>query len=146
MSTGSENHEKLLTLISRIENSGLRHMPVANLDLTIPQVGLLGFVAKNPGGHIQDLAEGLNLTPPTVSVAVRKLEESGWLRRESDEQDRRASCIFLTRRAVEMVKQLTKKRQDKISQLLDSLTKEEQQLLLRLLEKVIDQMEAPKYE
>lgn len=146
MNHKSENHVKFQALISRMESSGMRHMPMREYDLTLAQIGLLAFVARNPGGHIQNLAEGMDLTPPTVSVAVRKLEESGWLRREPDEQDRRASCIFLTARAAEAVQRVMQQRQQKMARLLDSLTDQEQEQLLNLLEKAIIHLEEDTHE
>jgi len=141
LNQSNENHAKLLALISRMQSSGMRQMPMREFDLTLTQIGLLSHVATHPGGRIQNLAEGMDLTAPTVSVAVRKLVDSGWLRREEDERDRRASCIFLTERAAKVVKRVMKQHQEKMARLLDSLTGKEQDQLLVLLEKAINHME-----
>jgi DNA-binding MarR family transcriptional regulator len=124
-----------------MQSSGMRRMPMREFDLTLTQIGLLSHVSTHPGGRIQDLAESMDLTAPTVSVAVRKLVDSGWLRREEDERDRRASCIFLTERAAKVVKRVMKQHQEKMARLLDSLTGKEQDQLLVLLEKAINHME-----
>jgi DNA-binding MarR family transcriptional regulator len=137
----NNNREKLIALMGRMESSGMRHMPMREYDLTLAQIGLLAFMARHPGAHIQTVAEGMDLTPPTVSVAVRKLEESGWLRREPDERDRRASCVFLTERAAHVIQKVMRERQEKMDRLLDSLTTREQSQLLNLLEKAIIHME-----
>jgi DNA-binding MarR family transcriptional regulator len=135
------NYERVLTLLDRIEQGGLRHFPMRDQDLTIAQIALMANVARNEGAHIQDLAERMGLTAPTVSVAVRKLEESGWLRREEDESDKRASCIFLTQKATKVVQQIVKQRKKKVAQFLNGLSGEEQNMLIHLLQKAIMNVE-----
>ena len=136
------NHERLLALLDRVEQGGLRRFPIRDIDLTLAQIGLMANVARHPGEHIQDLAARMDLTAPTVSVAVRKLEENGWLRRKEDENDKRASCIFLTEKAVRVVRKMMKQRQKKIAQLLDALSENEQNTLIQLLQKAFMHMEA----
>ncbi|MDA1329572.1 MAG: MarR family transcriptional regulator [Chloroflexi bacterium] len=137
----TNNHERLLLLLERLERGGLRNFPMRDYELTIAQIALLANVARNPGAHIQELAESMDLTAPTVSVAVRKLEESGWLRREEDAEDKRASCIFLTEKAVEVIQKMMKKRQQKVAEVLNALTSAEQDQLINLLQKAIMHME-----
>lgn len=141
MSDRTKNYERLQGLLARVERGGFRQLPAHGLDLTLAQVGLLATVARGPGQRIQELAEAMGLTAPTVSVAVRKLEESGWLRREADENDKRASCIFLTGRAEKIVRKIMKRRQEKMAKVFERFTDEEQEQLLHLLEKAITSLE-----
>jgi DNA-binding MarR family transcriptional regulator len=43
-----------------------------------------------------ELAEATRLKPPTVSVALKRMEEEGYVRREPDPMDMRAVRVFLT--------------------------------------------------
>ena len=67
--------DRLVRAMRRMHKLRLVEMPPANDDLTISQIQLLAFIANSPDCHIQDIAGGLGLTAPTVSVAVRRLEE-----------------------------------------------------------------------
>ena len=110
-------------------------------DLTMPQLRLLVFVKQNLGCHLQDIAEGLELSPPTVSVAIRKLEEGGWLERHPDPDDGRASCVFLTNASERVVKEALV-HQKKIGKMfISGLSLFEQEQLLVLLEKGIISIE-----
>ena len=43
-----------------------------------------------------ELAESTRLKPPTVSVALKRMEEQGYVRREADPMDMRAVRVYLT--------------------------------------------------
>ncbi|MEN8241429.1 MAG: MarR family transcriptional regulator [Chloroflexota bacterium] len=110
-------------------------------DLTIPQVRLIRFVRRNLGCHLQDIAEGLELSPPTVSVAIRKLEAGGWLERRPDPDDGRASCVFLTQESDRVVEEMLVHRKKIGKMLFSGLSDTEQEQLLALLEKGIISIE-----
>ena len=110
-------------------------------DLTIPQVKLIVFVKQHLGCHLQEIAAGLELSPPTVSVTIRKLEEGGWLERQPDPDDGRATCVFLTKESERVVKQALD-HQKKIGKMfISGLSNSEQEQLLTLLEKGIVSIE-----
>jgi DNA-binding MarR family transcriptional regulator len=137
----NETELRLLYLMERLWNLSAEKLPPGELDLTMSQLRLIDFVGRHAGCHLQDVAEGLQLTPPTVSVAIRKLEESGWLERRSDPEDGRATCVFLTKKS-ETAVEMAVSHQKKIGKLFFSgLTDTEQRKLLDLLEKGISSME-----
>ena len=110
-------------------------------DLTLSQVRMIVFVKQHLGCHLQQIADGLELSPPTVSVAIRKLEEGGWLERHPDPNDGRATCVFLTKESERVVK-LTLNHQKKIGKMfISGLSASEQEQLLTLLEKGIISIE-----
>ncbi|MDF1513535.1 MAG: helix-turn-helix domain-containing protein, partial [Anaerolineae bacterium] len=55
--------------------------PLEDSGISLPQLTLLDWVAANPGSNLSDIAEGINLSPPTVSVGIRRLENVGVLQR-----------------------------------------------------------------
>lgn len=48
----------------------------------------------------EELARNLNIHKGTTTRAVRKLEQSGYVRREQDQTDLRANRVFLTEKAI----------------------------------------------
>ena len=133
--------ERLLQFVNRMETLGLQETPIGESDLTLPQLALLICVGRMPGSHANAVAETMNLTAPTVSVALRRLEAEGWLRREADPEDKRASRLFLTARATKILTKMKKHRDQRLGRFLGALSKEEQGQLIDLLEKASEHLD-----
>ncbi|KAA3645467.1 MAG: MarR family transcriptional regulator [Chloroflexi bacterium] len=133
--------ERMLSLLRRMEKMPLRAPMVDAVDLTLPQAFLLLWVGRNPGCSVNEIAEGMDVTPPTVSVAVRKLVDDGWLRREPDPNDRRVQHIHLTAQADQLMGEMHAQRRKMIGQFLNGLTVDEQEQLLGLLEQAVSKFE-----
>ncbi|MFF1815819.1 MarR family winged helix-turn-helix transcriptional regulator [Kribbella sp. NPDC058245] len=58
---------------------------------------LLGRLDELGPTRISDLAKADRTSQPTMSTLVQRLEEQGWVRREPDPSDSRASLISLTK-------------------------------------------------
>lgn len=112
-----------------------------DVNITLPQMALMQWVADHPGCHVQDLADALGLTAPTISVGVRRLLRAGMLERKPDPNDRRATQLTLTRRAIEMHERFVKSKYEVMGRFLSGLNQSEQKQLLDLLEKAIRQEE-----
>lgn len=67
---------------------------------------LLFHVERNEGGRQTDFAERLEVTPVTVGRMIDRLERQQLVRRVADAQDRRASRVYLGRRAAPMLERL----------------------------------------
>jgi len=129
--------ERLLALFDRVRSIALGENPLGESGITGPQLALLEWVAGAPGCGIQDLADGLGLTAPTVSVTVRRLEEAGLLHRQPDPADGRAIRLFLTDEGLAVQQRARAYRLDKMRRLLDGLAAEDQEQLLLLLERAV---------
>ena len=131
---------KWVQLMDRLGNLRLSEVPRTNFDLSITQIEILRFVGLNPGCHLQDISDDLNLTPPTISVSIRKLEDDQWIERHNDPKDGRAACIFLTSKSKEALKAAIEYQIVIIKKFLEELSDKEQELLLSLLKKAVDGM------
>ena len=82
------------------------------------------------------------MTPPTVSVGVRQLEEAGLLKRKPNPQDKRSVQFYLTRRGQAVQQQSQRFRRQKLELILTDLTPQERETLLQLLEKALQAAES----
>lgn len=57
---------------------------------------LLRYLAHKDGRTQQELATLVGLTPPTVSVTLRAMEQDGYILRSTHEKDQRITLVFLT--------------------------------------------------
>ena len=142
MQQGTEIERHFQRSLRRLREIGPGQPPFEDVGISSAQLTLLEWIATSPGCSLQDLADGLALTPPTVSVGVRKLEEVGLLERRPDPTDGRAWQFELTATGNTLWHRVQHYRNEKTRRLLGGLTPEEQQTLLSLLERALDTAEA----
>lgn len=140
----TKNVERLSQILTR-----MRRLPVfeprlasLQLNLTLPQLALLGWVVEHPGCHVQQVAEAFGLSAPTVSVGVRRLERADLLERRPDPQDRRAANLYASARAEEMHAEFVQHHHQGLAFFLSGLSPAEQSQLLTLLERAVARAEA----
>ena len=68
------------------------------LGLTHPQYLVMLALWEREPRRVGDLAKALQLDPGTLSPLLKRLESTGYLRREKDPQDERALAVVLTDR------------------------------------------------
>lgn len=135
--------------ILKIEETMLRHMSGGKL--SVSEMHMLESIGKNraEGVTISDIAQDLDITSPSVTIMVKKLEKKGYVTKERSDSDARQVHIKLTREGVrgeiahryfhrQMVRAITR-----------DLTEEEMNALLKGLAKMnefmkmsIDEFEA----
>lgn len=88
--------EKAFRSVLKIEEQMLNGM--GQLQLSINEIHLLEAVGKggDDGKMISELANDLQLTPPSVTIAVKKLESKGLLEKKKGVRDARTVSITLT--------------------------------------------------
>ncbi len=135
----SPQAQRFLRLTARLR----RIVPEAVASPVSPaHLAVLDFLHARPGCSLHDLARGLGLRAPTVSVAVRQLENRGWVARQPHPHDRRALQLFLTPEGEAVYQQALAAHGRKFKALLAGLTPEEQATLLDLLERALRAAEA----
>ncbi len=115
--------------------------PPKESPISMPQAALLNRVARFPGCGVLDIAKGLNLTPPTVSVGIRRLIKDGWLERRSDPHDRRARPLYLTAKGADFVSAMNDHSTKMLKLFLSGLSNEEQEQLIGLLDRAVSALE-----
>lgn len=134
-------HDRLIGLFGRLQALGIGQPRLQHAGLTLPQIALVVSILHTPGIRVNQVADLLGVSTPTVSVAVRKMERDGWLRRKVDPDDKRAARLFLSTKAVALARQVSAQRRKYVSQFMQALTPHEQEQLLSLLDKAITNME-----
>lgn len=132
---------RLLGLLKRLRELQLEHCPEFGSGISPAQMILLEQIAAHPGTGIQDIADQLNLSSPTVSVGVSKLEESGVAERRSHPKDGRSVQLFITQQGQSVYEEFQAARQHKLHLLLAGLDPEEQAIFLKLLERALNHAE-----
>jgi DNA-binding MarR family transcriptional regulator len=133
--------EKFFLLMDRLRKLGMGGSASGTALVSHSQMTLLDFIAASNGCGVQDIADGLNLAPPTVSVGMKRLESAGLFKRKPHPQDKRAVQFFLTAKGQSLQKQALNFRRQKLELILSGLTQSEQETLLGLLSKALQSAE-----
>jgi DNA-binding MarR family transcriptional regulator len=131
--------ERFIDLLKQITEIPLTFLP-DEIEISRSAVPLLMWVARTPGCGVLDIAKGLQLSPPTISVGIHRLVNDGWIERRKDPSDQRVRPLFLTSKGDAVVQQIRDHRKRVVRVFLAGLTPDEQQLFFSLMEKAVKAM------
>lgn len=131
------NSKRMEAILERLERFWDAEDPRRVGGLTGSQLSLLLSLSEHPGCRVQDTAERLELTAPTISIGVRRLENMGLVQRDADPDDQRAVCLYLSPLGRKIASKARALRAAKLEVMLSSMTEEEQHVLLELLERAV---------
>jgi DNA-binding MarR family transcriptional regulator len=131
----------LLTILSS-ERAIIRAMTAsaAKEDLTLPQFSVLRVLARVGPVPMSRLSAELRVTPPNVTGMVDRLERKELVRRLASPGDRRKKEIQLTAKGESLYERVRDGYSASIQGSLDALTREEQEILAKLLRKLRDEI------
>ncbi|OLT06910.1 MarR family transcriptional regulator [Pseudonocardia sp. CNS-004] len=109
---------------------------VSALDLTPPQVGLLGLIAASPGQSQQALAGVLGMPPSRLVGLVDALADRGLVERRRNRTDRRLYELHITEEGTEMLARIAKVGREHDDALCRSLDAAERETLRALLSRI----------
>ena len=96
---------------------------------------------QDDGCSQRDLAERTGLSAPTVSIALGKMEKDGLIRRTTDQEDSRKTCVYLTEKGMALDRAMREMLSENEERLTGHLDPEEKAELRRLLEKLLDTLQ-----
>lgn len=109
---------------------------VRDLGLTGPQARLLLALDHQPDENQAFYAERLEVEPITLTRIVDRLEEAGWVERQSDPADRRARILHLTDKSRNIVTRLRESVETLFDDMLGGFDAAERATFAALLERI----------
>ena len=131
--------EQLLNHLGYISRSisAPRGFSFGDVVLTKPQITIFFFVGHHQEGvSVKDIARFLNVTKGAVTQFIDALVEKNLVKREEDARDRRLQRIRLTEFAESRFDQVKQLYYLSLNKLFDTLTDQEVEQLVSLLEKL----------
>ncbi|MGB3608981.1 MAG: MarR family transcriptional regulator [Cellvibrio sp.] len=112
----------------------------AEHDLSLSLIRVLGILwDRRP--RMTELAEYLGLEKQTMSGLIARAEKRGLVARAPNEEDGRATDVFLTKAGAELVKQLRAQGQETMTPIIKQLSASDQQQLHELLQRLLNARE-----
>lgn len=106
-------------------------------DLTLTQMNYLETIYQLQNPNLTELASELNLTKPTVKVAIDKLIEKDYIYRIQSDADRRSAHLHLTEKG-KVINHMHDQAHHRMAELfVENLDPASQETLISLLEKVL---------
>jgi DNA-binding MarR family transcriptional regulator len=130
-------NELLVTIfndILEIEQTALQEGVLK--DLSVTEIHTIEAIGMYHPRTMTEVANDLNITVGTLTTAITKLVKKGYVERTRGEEDRRSVMIALTRKGKLAYRVHEKFHQDMINETIKGLTDEEEEVLIRSLEKV----------
>ena len=132
-----EDGQRFLELATRLRRLGSNASEDKVAPISPSQLALLEYIDGSAGCGVKEIAAKLKLSPATVSISVRQLEKTEWLRRQPHPKDRRAIQLFVAPKGEAILERSQAFYYQKFEQLLSGLTTDERETLLTLLERAI---------
>jgi Transcriptional regulators len=105
-------------------------------DLTKGQYLYLVRIYENPGIIQEELSEMIKVDKTTIARALKKLEENGFIERQSDENNKKIKKLYVTKKGKEVYPIIHKENLYSNDVALKGLTKREQETINKLLKRV----------
>lgn len=107
--------------------------------LVVSHGNILDILYDNNGKlTMREISEGINRSKSTVTQLVDKLLKSGYVTKKADLEDKRISYIELTEKGLKIKNDFKEISENVIREFFKDFTKEETEILLSLLDRVID--------
>lgn len=126
----------LVNQIARIEFERIARVGGLDYDFNESARLVLIKIADNEGCTQQDIVRMTNMKKPTVSVIMSRFDELGFIRKQVDEIDHRASRLYLTEKGKKTVSSLRKFFEAEENVAIEGLSTNEYNTLIKLLSKV----------
>ncbi len=91
---------------------------------------ILGYLKRNPGAGVSELADFEQISRPTMSSHIKRLEAAGWLSRADDAEDGRRQGLTVTAAGARKHEQIQRRRSDWLAARLVRLSPAERDALL----------------
>jgi DNA-binding MarR family transcriptional regulator len=122
---------KLFSVLRRGDTN--RNLPEGGADLTLAQLSILLTLLDQGPIRMTELAAHERVRTPTTTVAIRRLEKLGLVKRSRDPSDLRAVLVDVTPRGLVQHREAVATRRARLAALLTKLSDDERLALSRAL-------------
>ena len=103
--------------------------------------GIMFHLGHEDGLTQLELAKRTNVSPPTVSVTLQKMERAGLLERRPDENDQRSVRVYLTEEGQALNDRIHSEFYKVDMQLVEGFSEDEKQMIRRIFAKMNQNLE-----
>jgi len=141
---GDATHRQVLVALRRIIRAHDLHSRalIQRFGLTGPQLIILQEMSRLGEVPAGEVARAINLSQPTVTGILKRLETKGLVRRRRDASDRRVVLVQVTPACAGLLQAAPPPLRESFTRAFDELLDWEQSLIISSLQRVVEMMEA----
>src|SRR3712207_2391875 len=131
--------QRLLELLEILRRGkpGAAFVRLNELNLSFSHLRTLHLLSPDKMLSMKELAEQLDVTPPSLTAITRRLVQTGLVQRQTHPADSRIVLLSLTDEGRQLFGQLYEEQLGRMEALLQGLSLEEQQVFLDLLQRAV---------
>lgn len=140
----TNNARRMMELFAQLrhQRKGPAQAELQQMNLSFSHLRVLQLLADT-NFAMKDVAEQLEMTPPSITAISRRLSQSGLIARQPHPEDSRSVVLALTEAGRDLHARLTAEHEATFAALLAGLSPEEQQTFLDLLERAVLALSGP---
>lgn len=138
----TRNEDSIPILLAKISHAyfGLLFHQMTDAGLHPGQVPIIKLLYEEENLSQKEIAARLHVKPPTVNVSIRRLEQTGMVRRSADAEDQRVTRIHLTEKGRDLEARIRRTVQENEKILLSGFSETELCLAKRFLEQMLENL------
>ena len=135
-----ERKRTLMMAMARTRRAWNNHVKEVALSFGIPDSyrTIISFLHRNPGANQRNIAEFAGVTTSAVNQTVKSMQEEGYLKKETDDCDKRHSKLYLTEKGEAVAEKLRERLSASDEVITALVTPEKEAELIVLLDKITD--------
>lgn len=130
----------VMMAIHRTRRAWLEHTKAVAQEMGIPESYrmIIMYLLREPGANQKNIAEFANITTAAVNQTVKEMLANGYLEKQTDEQDRRYTKLYLTEKGCEIAHKLREKIRVSDEIITAEISPEKEAEMIELLDKIHD--------
>jgi len=136
MATIDELTKEISIMIPKLMR-GAKTSFLSKTNITSAQMIMLASLHDHGRCKLKTLAKERGISPPTATGLIDRLVKAGYVKRESDPEDRRVVMVSLTKSGERIVKNFLSTVRNRWKSILIKLTPKEQHQYLNILRKIV---------
>ena len=135
-----ERKRTLMMAMARTRRAWNNHVKEVAHSIGIPDSYrmIISFLHRNPGANQRNIAEFADVTTSAVNQTVKSMQEEGYLKKETDDCDKRHSKLFLTEKGEKVAEKLRERLSASDAVITELVTPEKEAELIELMDKITD--------
>ena len=135
-----DESRRVMMAIARTRRAWMSHTKAVAHELGIPESyrPIISYLNRHPGANQKNIAEFCNITTAAVNQTVKEMIADDYVRKETDEADKRYTKLFLTEKGTETALKLRKHLHHSDEIITAAITEEKEQEMIELLDKIYD--------
>ena len=130
----------VMMAIGRTRRAWVEHTKAVALKIGISDSyrTVISFLSRQPGANQKNIAEFANVTTAAVNQTVKEMVADGYVRKETDENDRRYTRLYLTEKGEETALQVREYLHHSDEVITTAITPEKEAEVIALLDKIYE--------